>query len=550
MHEGHLLVLLLGSLAVTAVCRRFGWPSPLVLVAVGLAVSLIPGFPEVSMDSEVILAIVLPPLLYSAALGCSYTSFKASIGAITALGVGAVILTTGAVGLVAYLIVPEMPLAVALVLGAVVAPPDAVAATSIAKRLGLPRRVVMILTGESLINDGTALTLYKVALAAALGASSGFLHGTGVFVWTTIAGIAVGLAFGAALYWLRRRMEDPVLQTAFGLTVPFAAYLAGEKIEASGVLAVVAAGLFMGHHMPKLGYATRLQEEPVWEALDTLLEAAVFGLIGIQLRFVVSNVVDSHYSVGRVALGGVIVLIAAIAIRFVCVFGFGGLVRVLQRRGKARRVPPPRPSHMTVVSWAGMRGVVTLAVAASTPLTLDDGAPFPDRAVIQLMAFVVTIGTLLVQGLTLPWVIRKLGAQDPDEAVRDAATEAQLYELTTDVALARLDQLRGEWPVEHYALLDRIAAFVRSQGRSAMETARARVEESAEEAMEEAEAPDAAPRLSHDVFRLRQELLDAQRRALLDVRDEGDVDDEVIREVLHWLDLEEAALVTARPDED
>lgn len=550
MHEGHLLVLLLGSLAVTAVCRRFGWPSPLVLVAVGLAISLIPGFPEVSLDSEVILAVVLPPLLYSAALRCSYTGFRASIGAITALGVGAVIATTAAVGLVAYLIVPEMPLAVALVLGAVVAPPDAVAATSIAKRLGLPRRVVMILTGESLINDGTALTLYKVALAAALGASSGFLRGTGVFVWTTIAGIAVGLAFGAALYWLRRRMEDPVLQTAFGLIVPFAAYLAGEQLEASGVLAVVAAGLFMGHHLPKLGYATRLQEEPVWDALDTLLEAAVFGLIGIQLRFVVSNVVDSHYSVSRVALGGVIVLITAIAIRFACVFASGGLVRAFQRRGRARRIVTPRPNYMVVVSWAGMRGVVTLAVAASIPLTLDDGAPFPDRAVIQLMAFVVTIGTLLVQGLTLPWVIRRLGAQDPDEQVRDAETEARLYELTTDVALARLEELRHEWADEHHAVLDRIAAFVRSQGRSAVETVRARVEESAEESVDDAAVPVSGPHQPDDIFRLRQELLDAQRRALLEVRDEGEVDDEVIREVLHWLDLEEAALVTARPDDE
>jgi CPA1 family monovalent cation:H+ antiporter len=544
VHESHLLILLVGSLAVTAVCRRQGWPAPLVLVAVGLAISTIPGFPEVQIDSDVILAIVLPPLLYSAALRCSYTGFRASIGAITALGVGLVVATTAAVGLVAYFLVSDMPLAVAFVLGAVVAPPDAVAATSIGRRLGLPRRVVMILTGESLINDATALTLYKVALAAALGAGSGLLAGIGVFVWTTAAGIAIGLAFGAGLFWLRRHLDDPVLQTVFGLVVPFVTYLVGEEVGASGVLAVVAAGLFVGPHLPQMGYATRLQEEPVWEALDALLEAAVFGLIGIQLRFVVATVVDSQYSVGRVAVGGLVVLATAIAVRFVWIFSLGGLVRALQRRGRARRVPTPEPRLMAVVSWAGMRGVVTLAVAAAIPMTMDDGSPFPDRAVVQLVAFVVTIGTLLIQGLTLPWLIRRLGAQDPAEQVHDAETEAHLYELTTEVALARLEELRAGWPEEHAAVLDRIATVVRSQGRTAVDAARARIEESEEEAAD----PTSATRLPAEVFRVRRELLDAQRRALLAARDDGHLDDEVMREVLHWLDLEEAALVTARPD--
>jgi CPA1 family monovalent cation:H+ antiporter len=545
VHEGQLLILILGSLAVTALCRKRGWPAPLVLVAVGLAVSMIPGFPEVEIDSDVILAVVLPPLLYSAALRCSYTGFRASIGAITALGVGMVALTTLVVGVVAYLLVPDMPLAVAFVLGAVVAPPDAVAATSIGRRLGLPRRAVMILTGESLINDATALTLYKVALAAALGAGSTLLGGLGVFAWTTAAGIAIGLGFGAGVYWVRRHLDDPVLQTVFGLLVPFVAYLVGEEVGASGVLAVVAAGLFVGHHLPKMGYATRLQEEPVWDALDTLLEATVFGLIGIELRFVVSTVLDSQYSLDRVVVAGVIILVAVIAVRFAGVFALGGVVRALQRRGRALAAPTPDPRMLAVVSWAGMRGVVTLAVAAAIPLTLDDGSPFPDRAVVQLVAFVVTIGTLLVQGLTLPALIRRLGVSDPGEQVRDAASEAQIYELATDVALGRLDELRAGWPEDRQPVLDRIATVVRAQGRTAIAGARARLEESVEEAADPGESAEIAAA----VVQVRRELLDAQRAAVLGARDDGAVDDEVMRAVLHWLDLEEATLAIGRGGE-
>jgi CPA1 family monovalent cation:H+ antiporter len=537
MHEGQVLVLVVGSLAVTAVCRRRGWPAPLVLVAVGLAVSVIPGFPEVEIDGDLILAVVLPPLLFSAALRCSYTGFRDSIATISALGVGLVAVTTAAVGAVAYLLVPDMPLAVAFVLGAVVAPPDAVAATSVGRRLGLPRRIVMILTGESLINDATALTLYKLALAAALGFGSGVLGGVGLFVWTTVGGIVVGLVFGVVVSWLRARLHDPTLETVIGLVVPFIAYLVGEEIGASGVLAVVAAGLFIGHRAPTMGYATRLQEEPVWTALDTLLEAVVFGLIGIQLRFVVARVIDSDYALGRVTLGGVIVLVVVIGVRFAWVFGLGALVRLLQRRGTAMRQPRPDPRYMTVVSWAGMRGVVTLAVASAIPPTLDDGSPFPDRAVVQLVSFLIVIGTLLIQGLTLPALIRRLHAEDPHEHEEDIASEARLYEITTDAALEHLESIRAAWPEEHRPVLDRIAMVVRAQGRAALDGVREQIEEIAE-----ADVDDHTSRtLPLAVDEVWTGVLAAQRDVLLSARDAGSVDDEVMRDVLHWIDLEEAA---------
>jgi CPA1 family monovalent cation:H+ antiporter len=537
MQEGELLALVVASLAVTAVCRRRGWPAPLVLVAVGLAVSIIPGFPELEINGDLVLGLVLPPLLYSAALRCSYTGFRDSIATISALGVGLVAITTVAVGAAAYLLVSDMPLAVALVLGAVVAPPDAVAATSIGRRLGLPRRIVMVLTGESLINDATALTLYKLALAAALGISSGVLGGVGLFVWTTVGGIAVGLVFGLLVSRLRTRLHDPTLETVMGLLVPFIAYLVGEEIGASGVLAVVAAGLFIGRRGPTMGYATRLQEEPVWAALDTLLEAAVFGLIGIQVRFVVANVVDSTYALDRVLVLGLIVLVVVIAVRFATVFALGGVIRFARRRGLAMRQPPPEVRYMTVVSWAGMRGVVTLAVASAIPLTLDDGSPFPDRAVVQLVSFIVVIGTLLVQGLTLPALIRRLHAQDPREQAEDIASEEHLYDVTTRAALAHLDTARETWPQEHQPVLDRIATVVRAQGRAAIDGVRAQREE-----MVEVEADAGAARsLPYEIDRIWAAMLGAQREVLLAARDEGDVPDEVMREVLHWVDLEEAA---------
>lgn len=537
VNEGQLLLLIVASLAITAVCRHRDWPAPLVLVAVGLAVSAVPGFPEVEVDGDVVLALVLPPLLYSAALRCSYTGFRANLGPITALGVGMVAVTTAVVGFVAYSLVSDMPLAVAFVLGAVVAPPDAVAATAVAKRLGLPRRVVMILTGESLINDATALTLYRVALGAALGATTGALHGLAEFAWTTVAGIAVGLVMAVAVNALRRWVRDPVLETALGLVVPFAAYLAGEEIGASGVLAVVAAGLFAGRQLPRMGFASRLQEEPVWEALDTLLEALVFGLIGIQLRFVVAAVADSAYDTGAVVLAGFVVLVTVIAVRFAGVFALGFAVRAAQARGKARRLPPPELRYLTVVSWAGMRGVVTLAVAAAIPLTTDSGDPFPDRPVVQLIAFVVTIGTLLLQGLTLPMLIRRLHAQAPWEREEDARAESHIHELTTEAALERLEALRATWPPDQLATLDRLATAVRTQGDAAIAAAQARLEE-----LEEEEGRREAAALAGALRDARADLIAIQRQVLLAERDAGAIDEDVMRDVLHSLDLQEAAL--------
>ncbi|MGH3627003.1 MAG: cation:proton antiporter, partial [Sciscionella sp.] len=290
-----LLILLATSIAVTKLARSVNLSAPLVLVAVGLIVSVLPGIPDFAFTHSaqaptVILTLVLPPLLYSAALDSSYQSFRANIRSIASLAVLLVIVTTVLIGFLAHALIPALPLPTAMVLGAVVAPPDAVAAVAIGRRLGLPRTVMTLLSGESLVNDASALTLYKVAIASALGTGLSFLQGAKVFGLAVVVGIAVGLALGFAVHWVRRHLHDSVLESAVGLLVPFAAYLISEALQGSGVLAVVCAGLYLGHNAPQAGYATRLQETAVWRAVDVLLEGPVFAVIGLQLPSVIATV--------------------------------------------------------------------------------------------------------------------------------------------------------------------------------------------------------------------------------------------------------------------
>src|SRR3954452_20987946 len=441
-----LLLLALGAVAVAAVARRLGWQAPLLLVVVGFVVSFLPGVPEVEIDGELLLAVVLPPLLYSSALGVSYVGFRSLLHPIVQLGVGLVLVTAVAVALVARVVVPGLPMPVALVLGAIVAPPDAVSAASIGRQLGLPRPLMTVLSGESLINDAAALTFYKVALAGVFGASGSLLG----IDWSTAAStfglaVAVGVAIGLALGWLvhalRLRLQEPGVESVLGLSVPFAACLLAEELHGSGVLAVVAAGLYLGHRGPEAGYATRLQERPLWSSLDLLLEAVVFALIGLQLRYVLGEVQASDRSNASLLVAAVAVLATTVVVRFVFVFGLE-LLRRAPRPTRSGLTRPERPpwSYQVVISWTGMRGVVTLAAAAALPVEVD-GAPFEDRGAVQFLAFAVTIGTLLVQGLTLPRLIRRLGVQDRDQPQRDAEEELHLQERSTEAALARLDEV-------------------------------------------------------------------------------------------------------------
>ena len=358
MHGLPLIALLAGSLTITALARRWGASPPLVLVVVGLAVSFVPGVPAYEIDPDLVLLLVLPPLLYSAALDSSYLRFRDNLRPIGLLSVGLVLFTTVVVGLAAWWLVPGLPLAAALVLGAVVAPPDAVAASAVGRRLGLPRRVMTILGGESLVNDATALTAFRVAVAVAAGATYTVWQGIGVFALAALGGTAIGWAVGWIVHRARLALRDGVLESAIGLIVPFAAFLLAEEVHASGVIAVVVAGLYLGHRSPQGGPASRLQEQAVWKAADTLLESLVFALIGLQLRTVVEEV---DTGLGRLLLIGLVLTLVTVVARIVWVFPATYVPRWLSRRLRERDPSPPWQVP-AVISWAGMRGVVTLSL--------------------------------------------------------------------------------------------------------------------------------------------------------------------------------------------
>ena len=541
MHAAELLLLALGAVAVAAVARRMGWQAPLLLVVVGFGVSFVPGVPELEIDGELLLATVLPPLLYSSALGVSYVGFRALFHPIVQLGVVLVFVTAIAVALVARLVVPGLPMPVALLLGAIVAPPDAVSAASIGRALGLPRPVMTVLSGESLINDAAALTFYKVALAGVFGASGSLLgvdwtSAAGTFGLAVAVGVAIGLALGWVVHALRMRLADPVVESVLGLIVPFAAYLLAEDLQGSGVLAVVAAGLYLGHRGPEAGYATRLQERPLWSSLDLLLEAVVFALIGLELRYVVGAVQESERSDTALLGAAVAVLATVVVVRFVFVFGLE-LVRRSPRPSRSGLVRPQRPpwTYQVVISWTGMRGVVTLAAAAALPTEVEGGA-FPDREAVQFLAYAVTIGTLLLQGLTLPGVIRRLGVRDAEQPQRDAEAELHLQERSTEVALARLDEVVA-------ALVPRVGEEKAREWDARIRgplLARTATMHQAVRADEEEEA-ERGRRRAQTFRRVRQQVIEVQRQVLMEERDKGHVDEEVVRAVLQELDHEEAA---------
>jgi CPA1 family monovalent cation:H+ antiporter len=515
-----LILLVLGALAVTAVSRRLRLPAPLTLVVAGLAISAIPGVPSYELDPDLVLYAILPPLLYSAALDSSAIQIRAKIRPITLLAVGLVLFTTVAVGLVAWWLVPGLPLAAALALGAVVAPPDAVSAVVIGRRLGLPRRVMTLLAGESLFNDATALTALRVAVAAAVGTGFSLWSGVGGFLLTAAGGVAMGAVLGRVVHQIRLRLGDPKLESALGLVVPFTAYALAEQVHLSGVLAVVVTGLYLGHHAPQAGYATRLQDLAVWQAADTVLEAFVFALIGLQLPAVVRGV----GAAGPLLVAAAAVIATVVLARILWVFPAIYLPRALFRRVSARDPAPPW-QVAAVVSWAGMRGVVTLAAASAIPRVTESGAPFPGRSEIIFLAFCVTVATLLLHGLTLPWVIRRLGVQSR-ESHQDALAEADAIHTATQAALQRLETVSDGAPDSVTSRLRRLA-----EHRSHSVWERLGRPET-----ELGEAPSVIYR------RLRLEMLAAERETLVGLRDIGRIDDEVLTRTLHDLDLEEALL--------
>ena len=522
-----LLAVLVVSVLLSAVARHYDVSAPLALVVAGLLAGLIPGFKQIELDPALVLYVLLPPLLWSAGLESSYVALRRNIRPIGLLAVGLPLATTFAVGFVAYKIVPELTVAAALTLGAIVAPPDAVSATAVGRRLGLPRRVMTLLGGESLLNDATALTAYKVSLGLAIGVAATWGGGLSTFALAAVGGVAVGVALGALTAFVRWRLDDPLVESALGLVAPFIIYLAAEEIHGSGVLAVVVAALILGQKSTRAGYATRLQDTAVWKALQLILESFAFLMIGLQLPMVIGELRGITASV--IAISSVAVLATVILVRLVWVFVFAYLPRFLFKRVREGEPSPP-PAQVFVVAWAGMRGVVSLAAAFGVPMTTLSGAPFPGRPQLVFLTFVVVIGTLLLHGLTLPWLIRRLGVQG-DEARTDAIAAAAAQDKAARAAAERLDELLAEEEVTD--VHERAADVLRSWNTRRRNSAWERLGRDADEI---GESPAAAFR------RLRLEMLAAERAAFIAERDNGQIDDEVLRDVLRGLDLEEATL--------
>ncbi|MFI5753798.1 Na+/H+ antiporter [Streptomyces sp. NPDC051569] len=520
-----LVALVAGSAAIAGAARRTPVAAPLLLVAAGLIAAYVPGVPGYTLDPHIVLPLLLPPLLYTAAVDSSYLDLRANIRPIALLSVGYVLFATVVVGFLAHLMVPGLPLTAALVLGAVVAPPDAVAASAIARRLGLPSRITTILQGESLVNDATAITAFKVALSAAVGEGASWGGGLAEFALASVGGVGIGLVLMVPLHWLRTYLTEALLQNTLSLLIPFAAYAAAEEVGASGVLAVVVVALYLGHHSWQVDFATRLQEYAVWKMIAFILESAVFALIGLQLPFVLAGL--GQYAVGDAVLYALGLFVTVVLVRYLWVFPATFVPRVLfpkirQREPETTWVAP------LIVGWAGMRGVVSMAIAFSIPTTVHGGTPFPGRSVIQFLTFTTVIGTLVVQGLTLPPLIRLLKVPGRDRHT-ETLVEAQAQSQASVAAERRLDELLAEDR-------NRLPLPLAQRLRTVLERRRNSVWERLGTVNEvTGESADATYR------RLSREMIEAERAVFVELRDQRSIDDEMMRTLLRRLDLEEAA---------
>jgi Na+/H+ antiporter len=516
------ITLVLALLAATVVCAslatRLRVPYAIVLVLAGAGLSLIPGLPGVELSPDVILFLFLPPLVYSSAWQISWREFRANLRPILLLAVGLVLFTTAGVAVVAHVLL-GLPWPVAFVLGAVLSPTDAVAASAIARRMGLSSRLVTVLEGESMVNDATGLVVYTFAVAAAV--SGRFQLGEALlqFVLVSLGGLAIGLVIGWPLAWLHRHLDDAPIEITITLLTPFAAYLLAEAAHVSSVLAVLSAGLYLSRHSSRFfSSTTRLEANAVWNVLVFVLNGLLFLLIGLQLRHLLDTLGDRTLAavIGEAALTS----LAVIVLRLAWVFPAAYLPQWLFPRLRARD-PYPGWRNVLIVAWTGLRGGISLAAALAVPLSIQAGQPFPERDLLIALTFGVILVTLVGQGLSLIPLIRWLGvpAEGAQERERQLAREAAAH-----AAVARLQELADQEWVPERRLMD----------------LRARYEEKARHAAEHLDGnlppheEETAPSR-----RLQREVLQAERAAVIGLRDQGKIDDEVLREMERELDLEE-----------
>jgi CPA1 family monovalent cation:H+ antiporter len=513
------LTILIGLLAAA---DKFKMPNPVLLVVAGLGIGFIPSIPAITLDPEVVFLIFLPPLLYDAASNTSWHDFKSEFKVIATLAIVLVIFTTGAVAVASYMLIPGFTWPLAFVLGAIVSPPDAVAATSITKGLGLSRKVITILEGESLVNDASALIAYRFAIAA-IGTGSFVLWQAGLsFLLVVIGGIVTGVAMGYFFVVIHKRiLNNSIISTSLSLLTPFIAYLAAEYIHASGVLSIVSAGLVISWRAPEVfSYQTRIRHRAVWDTLIFLLNGFIFILIGLQLRAILADL--EEYSVYELAMYGLLVSVVTIAVRILWVFGVA-FQRSGGRQG-ASTVDANTWKNVVVIAWTGTRGVVSLATALALPLTIG-GSLFPHRSLILFLAFVVIFVTLVIQGLSLPLLVRWLNIKPQDFPDQD---ERALRLSVANSVLNFIDQ----------DLDDQIDEATRNQIRQQyIEIIASLTQEEKTTATDKISIPEWSP--VHGLLKAQSEINKFQRKLLLDYHQSGNFNHATIRRMEQKLDLEE-----------
>jgi Na+/H+ antiporter len=522
-----LLFLLLCIAVFAALARKVGTPYPIVLVMAGLVIGFIPGIPAVRLNPDLIFLVVLPPLLYSAAWITSWRDLSRNLVSIVMLAFGLVGFTVWAVAGAGPWLFRGFDWRIGLVLGATVATTDAIAATSIARRLGLPRNIVDLLEGESLINDATGLLALEFATSIVVDGQrptvgSSFLH----LIYLGVAGIGIGLILARIVEWLVRRLDDGPIEIAVSILVPYAAALTAEAVHASGVLAVVAAGLYLGRKSSEvLSPAVRIQRRAVWESLTFILNGFVFVLIGLQLPGVMAGV--GELSRPKVILYGVVFSGFLILLRLVWTFPGAYVAHFVRTRLLRQDVPVPEVRGIFVIGWTGMRGVIALAAAMSLPQTIADGSPFPQRDLIIFLTFAVILVTLVFQGLTLPALIRFLGFAGVTGPTYE---EQQARRLVLEAALAKLEEFRQGEPSQRDELYDHLARQYKHRMASVGD---------------DMEQDGALAEQYVRYLDLSRSLRDAERQTALRLRNEGRISDDLLREIEHELDLNETRLFNA-----
>lgn len=528
MDSDQIVILIVALLAVVAaialIAEKLKVPYPILLVLGGLGISFVPNLPRVSIEPKLVFFVFLPPLLYWAGVLTSFRDFRKNIRPILLLAVGLVLATTFAVAGVAMWIVPGLSFAAACVLGAIISPPDAVAATTVVERLHVPRRIVSILEGESLVNDASALVTLLFAIRAIEQGTFSLVDASGKFVLLAVGGICVGLLAGWLVTELRRRIHQPHVEGIISLLAPYLSYLPAEVFHFSGVLAVVTTGIFVSRMLPKtLSPEARMRQMLVWDTLIFLLNGAVFILIGLHLPSVVHDLKDRDVSIGGLIWASLVISATAIVVRMAWVFALAYSSRLIP--WVRRHDPPPECGALLVIGWAGMRGIVSLAAALAVPIAISPGVAFPGRDKIVFITFCVILVTLVLQGLTLPLVIRaaKLGE---DKSHEREEREARLS--AAHAALSRLSILELEQELDP-AIVERVRHEYEARVRSLGGTMKDTVDPSFLAPLRQANA-------------IRRELIEAERRMITMLRDQNIIGDDILRLILRETDLEEAKL--------